>query len=156
MSIYFAYGSNMDPQHMSKRVPGARVYEVWRRDPERVDGSRGPLVLSFSRPHSHSQPGVGECSAHPAGGAGTILGSLADEHEPARLLHQLCERGREVELRKSRHIRGQCPKRCRECAPLAMDVDAKARRRRGEADGEVGGALRVHPLANSRGHEHRQ
>ena len=86
----------------------------------------------------------------------SCAGRAADEHEPARLLHKLCERGREVELRKSRHIRGQCPKRCRECAPLAMDVDAKARRRRGEADGEVGGALRVHPLANSRGHEHRQ
>src|SRR6266568_6846124 len=78
----------------------------------------------------------------------------ADEYEPARLLHELCKGGREVELRKCRHVRGQCAKCGRECAALAMDVDAKPCWRRGEADGEVGGAVRVHSLANSRGHEH--
>jgi hypothetical protein len=35
MSIYFAYGSNMDPLHMSKRVPGAEVI-----GPGRLEGFR--------------------------------------------------------------------------------------------------------------------
>src|SRR5438445_5591082 len=35
MSIYFAYGSNMDPVHMSKRVPGAEVI-----GPARLEGFR--------------------------------------------------------------------------------------------------------------------
>jgi hypothetical protein len=39
MSLYFAYGSNMDPTHMARRVPGARVV-----GPARLDGFR----LAFS------------------------------------------------------------------------------------------------------------
>lgn len=35
MSIYFAYGSNMDPLHMSKRVPAAEAI-----GPGRLDGFR--------------------------------------------------------------------------------------------------------------------
>ena len=35
MSIYFAYGSNMDPLHMSKRVPGAQAI-----GPGRLEGFR--------------------------------------------------------------------------------------------------------------------
>jgi gamma-glutamylcyclotransferase (GGCT)/AIG2-like uncharacterized protein YtfP len=39
MSLYFAYGSNMDPTHMARRAPSARVV-----GPARLDGFR----LAFS------------------------------------------------------------------------------------------------------------
>jgi gamma-glutamylcyclotransferase (GGCT)/AIG2-like uncharacterized protein YtfP len=39
MVLYFAYGSNMDPHHMTSRVPGARVF-----GPAKLDGFR----LAFS------------------------------------------------------------------------------------------------------------
>ena len=39
MSLYFAYGSNMDPTHMARRSPGAEVV-----GPARLDGFR----LAFS------------------------------------------------------------------------------------------------------------
>ena len=35
MSLYFAYGSNMDPNHMARRAPGARSL-----GPARLDGFR--------------------------------------------------------------------------------------------------------------------
>ena len=37
MLLYFAYGSNMDPRHMTERVPGARAVGPGRLDGFRVD-----------------------------------------------------------------------------------------------------------------------
>src|SRR2546428_218024 len=72
MSIYFAYGSNMDPLHMSKRVPGAQAI-----GPGRLEGFR----LVFNVYSDEWEGGAANLELDEREHLGGVLWAVPDEQE---------------------------------------------------------------------------
>jgi gamma-glutamylcyclotransferase (GGCT)/AIG2-like uncharacterized protein YtfP len=69
--MYFAYGSNMDPEQMSQRVVGARAL-----GPARLDG----FSLTFSVYSNKWEGGAANIELEPEGHVWGVLWEVPDEH----------------------------------------------------------------------------